>query len=331
MQNPKSPEIFVSYASQDKEKVLNIVNLLEKNGLRVWRDETNIPGGKNYGPEIVRAIRSAKILLLMCSNASMRSKNVKQEIQLAWKYDVPYLSVLLEPVQYPEQIEYWLEGWQWIEIQDSSSTQWLSRLLEAMQFYLGSTGENFMETPSALHSTEIKIDNGITTLRKLASFTDQIWPIPANTAHRGPAGSTLRDLGAPQDNVRHDFRLGDRVRLAIETEHDSHLLLLNEGTSGAIYCLCPSLFAPETFLARGKHILPQPNSPYDSFVVSGSTGQEHLLAILTDDPLDLDWLPQEDETTARVLSREDISNLLQRLDGLEANQWSVLSTWFQIN
>jgi hypothetical protein len=130
--------------------------------------------------------------------------------------------------------------------------------------------------------------------------------------------------------VQQGFRLGDRVRLAIEIETDCHLLLLNEGTSGTVYCLCPSLFAPDTALARGKNILPQSDSPLDSFVVSGATGQEHLLAILTDEPLQLDWLPQDTKVPIRVLDQKDIEELLKRLDELAVNQWTVLATWFDI-
>ncbi len=55
----------------------------------------------------------------MFSAASMRSGNVKQEIQLAWHYRRPYLPLLLDESirgSYPGQIQYWLEGCQWIEV-----------------------------------------------------------------------------------------------------------------------------------------------------------------------------------------------------------------------
>src|SRR5262245_41980173 len=90
-------EVFISFASQDLTRVLEVVRSLEHVGVRAWVDRQKILGGQNYGPEIVHGIRNCKVLALMCSDASLRSKNVKQEIQLAWKYERPYLPLLLEP------------------------------------------------------------------------------------------------------------------------------------------------------------------------------------------------------------------------------------------
>jgi len=119
------PEVFISYASRDGERVAAIARELAAAGVSLWRDQQRILGGDVYGPAIVRAIRQSKVLMLMCSDASLRSRNVNQEIRLAWKYQVPYVPLLLEPVSFPEQVEYWLEGWQWIEVLDRLPADWL--------------------------------------------------------------------------------------------------------------------------------------------------------------------------------------------------------------
>ena len=92
-------DVFISYASRDGNRVVPIADALESVSISVWRDQNQILGGDCYGPVIVRAIRNCQALVLMCSDASLRSKNVKQEIQLAWKYDVPYVPLLLEPAE----------------------------------------------------------------------------------------------------------------------------------------------------------------------------------------------------------------------------------------
>jgi TIR domain-containing protein len=106
------PEVFICYASQDRDRVLPIAEELEAAGVRVWVDRNKIGGGSNYGQEIVRAIKGCKVLVVMCTEASMQSRNVRQEIQLAWNYEQSYLPLLLEPVRFPEQVQYWLEGCQ---------------------------------------------------------------------------------------------------------------------------------------------------------------------------------------------------------------------------
>ena len=85
----KGCDVFVRYSSRDTERVGAIVGRLDLEGVTVWRDKHKILGGGGYGPEIVSAIRQCRLLMVMCSGASMRSRNVKQEIQLAWAYEPP--------------------------------------------------------------------------------------------------------------------------------------------------------------------------------------------------------------------------------------------------
>lgn len=325
-------DVFVSYSSQDREKVLGIADLLKSTGVNVWIDCSRIPGGSNYGPEIVKGIKECTVLMLMCSDKALRSKNVKQEIQLAWKYSKPYLPLLLEQTSFPEQFEYWLEGWQWIEIFEYSSGIWLPKILNALE-NIGVNGK--LENKASkqghdLDSKPVQMAKGLAGLLNLASFTDQIWPLPAASVNRNAATPATRGLGAPQDDLQHEYPIGSRVSLAIETEQEGYLTLLDEGPEGIVYCLCPSWFAPNTRLESGRNYLPQKESRYNSFVVTGDPGREELLAIITQEPLDLDWMPVNPKIPARTLSQGDIAFLMQHLRNLEGDRWSALSTYFDV-
>jgi hypothetical protein len=111
---------------------------------------------------------------------------------------------------------------------------------------------------------------------------------------------------------------------------DGYLTLLDEGPEGIVYCLCPSLFAPNPRLQSGRIYLPQESSPYEAFELSGAAGKEKLLAIITDEPLGLPWLSQDAETPARVLSSEDIEALFARLQQLGEGRWTTLSSYFEV-
>jgi hypothetical protein len=325
----RQAEVFVSYASRDRDRVVALARHLEAAGITLWRDQSEILGGENYGPKIVEGIRNCKVLMLMCSSASLRSKNVKQEIQMAWSFDRPYLPLLIEPLtQYPEQVQYWLEGSQWIEVLDRPTEQWLPRVLQALARAGVGPGMAKAGSPSPGETSVQPQHQGLAGLMALARFTDQIWPVPANRGNRDIG--CLRDLGAPQDDVVHGYRLGSRVSLALESDREGHLLLLDVGTSGTIYCLCPSAFAPDTRLPRGRSYLPQAGARYDAFEVSGRPGREHLLAILSDEPLGLDWMPRDPRTPARVLTPADIGELLVRLRKLGADRWTALATYFEV-
>ena len=124
--------VFVSYASVDRERVLSIVDSLRSRLVPAWIDVTDISGGVSYGPEIANGIRESKALILTCSDASLESRNVRQEIQLAWRYERPILPLLLHPLTFPDDLAYWLEGAQWIELFGPGEQTWLDRLLTAL-------------------------------------------------------------------------------------------------------------------------------------------------------------------------------------------------------
>jgi len=123
---------FLSYTSADRARVRAIVDRLQAAGINVWMDERNISGATIYGTEIVDGIRNCAVFIVVCSAASLRSRNVRQEIQLAWKYERPYLPLLLEQVTVPRELEYWLEGWQWVSVEHRLESEWLPQVLTAL-------------------------------------------------------------------------------------------------------------------------------------------------------------------------------------------------------
>ncbi len=149
---PDAPYVFVSYASADRERVLPVVERLEAAGVSVWIDREGIHGGANYALEIAEAIEGAAALLLMCSSASLASRNVKQEIALAWRFEKPYLPLLLETVEIPKDVAYWLEASQWIEVLDRSEAAWLAdvgKALDPLGITLASPAQDKVPAPRA--------------------------------------------------------------------------------------------------------------------------------------------------------------------------------------
>ena len=127
-----APYVFLSYASADRERALDIADRLEATGVPVWIDRHSIAGGISWSAAIVDGIKGCTALAVLCTPAAMRSRNVRQEIQLAWEFDRPALPLLLEPVEYPPEVAYALAGRQWIEILDRPAEAWLPAALQAL-------------------------------------------------------------------------------------------------------------------------------------------------------------------------------------------------------
>ena len=161
--DPPAPHLFVSYASADRARVVPIVAALEGAGVRVWVDRAGITGGASYGPEIVTAIRVSRALLLLCSAAAFASRNVRQEVALAWKHVRPILPLLLEPSPIPDELAYWLEAAQWIEVLDRPEGDWLPEVVRALN-RLGVRGESVPVPEPVARAAEVHLPTPLTGL-----------------------------------------------------------------------------------------------------------------------------------------------------------------------
>ena len=263
----------------------------------------------------------------------MRSRAVAQEIQLAWKYQLSYLPLLLERTCFPEQFEFFLEGCQWIEMLDRPMDQWLFDVLNALHHagvLCSITGRG--GTPDESIIKPHRPSAGLEGLWTVARFTDRIWPLVVEGRSSASRRITyeVRELGAPQPGARHQIRLGSSVFWAIQWDNPTHLLLLNHGSEGKTYCLCPSWFVPGTRLSPGMTLFPSEEAGCEPFVLTGNPGRESVLAILTDEPLGLDWMPRDPSVPARVLDDRDMLELETKLSHLKPGRWTALATDFDV-
>ena len=72
-------EVFISYSSQDYERVIPIVNRLRAVGVGVWVDEGNIDAATLWSESIVEAIGECSVFVMMVSSYSVASHNVVKE------------------------------------------------------------------------------------------------------------------------------------------------------------------------------------------------------------------------------------------------------------
>jgi hypothetical protein len=87
-----SPDVFLSYASSDRDRIRFIVEALEREGFSVWWDR-NIRVGKSFSRIIKAKIDSAKCVVVVWSKTSVFSTWVEAEASRASKQEkiVPVL------------------------------------------------------------------------------------------------------------------------------------------------------------------------------------------------------------------------------------------------
>lgn len=117
--------------------------------------------------------------------------------------------------------------------------------------------------------------------------------------------------------------LKSKIRLDINLEQAGYLLLLEKGTSGKLWCLCPSGFAPEWRHSGGRITLPLASSRHRYFKLTGSTGWEEIVAVITRNLPELDWLPKPGEPLLQ-LQEGHLTGLLDYLkDDGDSQLWRM--------
>jgi len=137
-------EVFISYASEDRARILDLVDRLRKAGVSVWIDQMGIEGATMWSQEIVEAIDGCKVLILAISEQSTESENVVKELALASERRKKILPVCLDSSGIPKSMEYQLAGIQRVEYVEREE----ERGLQAMIRSLGKLGVTVCEEAS---------------------------------------------------------------------------------------------------------------------------------------------------------------------------------------
>jgi TolB-like protein/Flp pilus assembly protein TadD len=120
------------------------VGKLRAAGVSLWLDTSGIDAATRWGEQIVNALESAKVLLLMVSEAAVRSDHVAKEVTLVSERKGHILPVHLEPTQIPASLKYQLAGIQHIECFNQTDRE---RSLQAVLRSLERIGVSLAPTP----------------------------------------------------------------------------------------------------------------------------------------------------------------------------------------
>jgi len=121
-------EVFISYSSQDRDRIIPIVQYLRNSGISVWVDEGNIHAADLWSEQIVQAIADCRVMVVMLSVNSTDSHNVVKEVMLASEQKKPLLPVYLEPAEIPAKLQYQMAGIQHLELYGQDEQQVLADL-----------------------------------------------------------------------------------------------------------------------------------------------------------------------------------------------------------
>jgi TPR repeat protein len=121
--------IFISHSSKDQKVARTICTALENRGLTCWVYSRNIQPGQNFQEQIVRAIRAAKIMVLVFTANANSSNEIKKELAIASQNNLVVIPVRIEDVIPNEAFAYEFATRQWIDLFDDWESS-IARLVE---------------------------------------------------------------------------------------------------------------------------------------------------------------------------------------------------------
>ena len=116
--DPAFAPVFISYATTDRAEALKVCKAIERRETKCWISMRDVPPGANYQEAIVQALRTARAVVLIFSDAANASDEIKKELSLASRYRVPVIALRLKDVDPSDAFAYELSTRQWIDAFD---------------------------------------------------------------------------------------------------------------------------------------------------------------------------------------------------------------------
>lgn len=152
---PQTAEVFLSYSRDDHDRVFDLVEKLRAAGVSMWIDTGAIDAASLWSEQIVNALESAKVLLLVVTESAVRSDNVAKEVMLVSERKGHILPVYLEPTVIPPALRYQLAGIQHVEYfksGDEASLKTILRALERVGVKLAPPAQPKAAAPAPVHA-----------------------------------------------------------------------------------------------------------------------------------------------------------------------------------
>lgn len=130
-------DVFISYCRENSADADRICQFLEQNNVSCWMAPRNIPGGMEWPEAIVEGIKGSRILLVLLSASTQRSKQIGRELTLASDNDLTVITVRLDDVPAPDKLQYFTSNLQWIDAFGDRFNDGLAKLIATLRFQLG--------------------------------------------------------------------------------------------------------------------------------------------------------------------------------------------------
>ena len=131
-------EVFISYRKEDKASADRICEALERDNIKCWIAPRDIAVGREWAAAIVHALKACSSFVLVLSSNSKNAKQISREAELADNAGLPIITVRIEDVEPPPELQYFLGNVQWLDAFGANSDAAMDQLAEVVRERAGS-------------------------------------------------------------------------------------------------------------------------------------------------------------------------------------------------
>ena len=143
-------DIFISYSSGDEPVARELRSMLDAAGYTCWMAPDDVVGTDPWAKQIIRAIETSRVMVVVISARSNASEHVGREVELASGRRRPVLPIRIERVEYDERLEYFLAGSQRVDAYAGAIAEHRDRILRRLSTIVPSPPTSERETDPAV-------------------------------------------------------------------------------------------------------------------------------------------------------------------------------------
>jgi hypothetical protein len=125
-------KVFISYTSKDTEVAKAVCKALEAEGIRCWIAPRDILPGEEYADAIIEALNTCQLFLVILSEESNSSPQVRREVERAVSKNLSILTFRIDNTILSKAMEYYLSNRHWLDASNAVFTKQLHSLSEAV-------------------------------------------------------------------------------------------------------------------------------------------------------------------------------------------------------
>jgi TIR domain len=124
--------LFISYASHDSSFVQSLSSVIRSAGIDTWVDRENLSPGDRWRGEVMTAIETCTVFVVVLSQASASSREVRREVEAADRREKRIIPIIKEACD-PRSMELVLAERHWIDFSTGDPSGGARQLVDALQ------------------------------------------------------------------------------------------------------------------------------------------------------------------------------------------------------